>query len=104
MSKEKQQPEAVYRATMAAHCRTVQIEESKLGEFQELCHEMSNSNGLVMNHLLIALPLNGEKQRELLETALDLSIRGATALMKLMSKLGQLRESLAKGNSPGTEG
>ncbi len=89
---------------MTAHGRTFQVEESKLIEFQELCHEMSNSSGLVMNHLLIALRLNAEEQRELLETALDLSIRGATALMKLMWKLARLEESLAKDNRPGTGG
>jgi hypothetical protein len=59
-------------------------------------------NRLVMNQLLIALRLNGEEQRKLLETALDLSIRGGNARMELMWKLGRLREALAKGHPSDT--
>lgn len=75
--------------------RSIQIEESTLRELRELCHEMSNSNGLVTAQLTVGLRKSRGTHIQVMESALSLSIKGTEALRKLMLLLGTLEESLS---------
>jgi hypothetical protein len=81
------------------HSRSIQIEESTLRELRELCHEMSNSNGLVTIQLTVGLRKNRDTHIQVMESALSLSIKGTEALRKLMLLLGTLEESLSAAAS-----
>ena len=73
--------------------RSIQIEESTLRELRELCHQMSNSVGMVTAQLTFGLRKDRDKHIQVMESALNLSIRGTDALRKLMWLLGTLEES-----------
>jgi len=83
------------RPTAETRSRSIQIEESTLRELRELCHEMSNSNGLVTAQLTVGLRKNRDTHIQVMESALSLSIKGMEALRKLMLLLGTLEESLS---------
>lgn len=74
--------------------RSIQIEESTLRDLRELCHEMSNSNGLVTAQLTVGLRKNRDTHMQVMQSALSLSVKGTEALRKLMLLLGTLEESL----------
>jgi hypothetical protein len=82
--------------------RSIQIEESTLKEIRELCHQMSNSNGMVTAQLTVGLRKNPDTHIQVMESALGLSIRGTEALRKLMLLLGTLEESFSAA-APTTE-
>jgi hypothetical protein len=75
--------------------RSIQIEESTVRELRELCHQMSNSVGMVPAHLVVGLQKNRDNHMQVMESALNLSIRGMEALKKLMWLVGTLEESLS---------
>jgi hypothetical protein len=75
--------------------RSIQIEESTVRELRELCHQMSNSIGMVSAHLVVGLWKNRDNHIQVMESALDLSMRGMEALKKLMLLVGTLEESLS---------
>ena len=79
--------------------RSIQIEESKVRELRELCHQMSNSIGMVTAHLAVGLRKNRDSHIQVMEIALNLSIRGTEALRKLMLLVGTLEESLSAAAS-----
>ena len=80
--------------------RSIQIEESKVRELRELCHQMSNSIGMVTAHLDVGLRKNRDSHIQVMESALNLSIRGTEALRKLMLLVGTLEESLSASATP----
>jgi hypothetical protein len=85
--------------------RSIQIEESTVRELRELCHQMSNSIGMVSAHLVGGLRKNRDNHIQVMESALNLSIRGMEALMKLMWLVGTLEESLSVApSSPARSG
>jgi hypothetical protein len=75
--------------------RSIQIEESTVRELRELCHQMSNSAGMVAAHLVVGLQKNRDNHVQVMESALNLSIRGMEALKKLMWLVGTIEESLS---------
>jgi len=79
--------------------RSIQIEESTVRELRELCHQMSNSIGMVTAHLDVGLRKNRDSHIQVMESALNLSIRGTEALRKLMLLVGTLEESLSAAAS-----
>jgi len=83
------------RPTAETRSRSIQIGESTLKEIRELCHQMSNSNGMVTAQLTVGLRKNRDTHIQVMESALGLSIRGTEALRKLMLLLGTLEESLS---------
>lgn len=81
--------------TTETRSRSIQIEESTLRELRELCHQMSNSNGLVTAQLTVGLRKNRDAHIQVMESALSLSIKGTAALRELMLLLGTLEERLS---------
>jgi len=79
--------------------RSIQIEESTLRELRELCHQMSNSIGMVTAQLIVGLRNNRDNHIQVMESTLNLSIRGTEALRKLKLLLGTLEESLSAAAS-----
>ncbi len=79
--------------------RSIQIEESTVRELRELCHQMSNSIGMVTANLVVGLRKNRDSHLQVMESALNLSIRGTEALRKLMFLVGTLEESLSASAS-----
>jgi hypothetical protein len=75
--------------------RSIQIEESTVRELRELCHQMSNSSGMVTAHLLVGMRKNRDSHLQVMESALILSNRGTEALRKLMLLVGTLEEGLS---------
>jgi hypothetical protein len=84
--------------------RNIQIEESTVRELRELCHQMSNSAGMVAAHLVVGLHKNRDNHIQVMESALNLSIRGMEALKKLMWLVGTLEESLSVASSTARSG
>jgi hypothetical protein len=86
------------------HCpetrpRSIEIEESTVMELRELCHQMSNSSGMVTAYLTLGLLKNSDSHLQVMEGALNLSIKGTEALRKLMLLVGILEESLSTASS-----
>ena len=86
------------------HCpetrpRSIEIEESTVMELRELCHQMSNSSGMVTAYLTLGLLKNSDSHLQVMEGALNLSIKGTEALRKLMLRVGILEESLSTASS-----
>jgi hypothetical protein len=75
--------------------RSIRIEESTVRELRELCHQMSNSVGMVAAHLVVGLEKNRDHHIQVMQSALNLSTRGMEALKKLMWLVGSLEESLS---------
>jgi hypothetical protein len=85
--------------------RTIQLEEPIMKELSELGHEMSNSIGMLSAHLENGLRKTSDKHIQLIEEALNLSLRGMESLKKLMRLVGTLEESLcATGPRTGVGG
>lgn len=84
--------------------RSIHIEEPIVRELRELCHEMSNSNGMVTAHLTVGLRKNSDSHLQVIESALNLSIKGTEALRKLMLLVGILEENLSAASSTASSG
>jgi hypothetical protein len=82
--------------------RAIQLEEPVMEELRELGHQMSNSIGMLSAHLEVGLRKTSDKHIQVIEEALDLSLRGMASLKKLMRLVGILEESLrASGSTNG---
>jgi len=79
--------------------RSILIDESTVEELRELCHQMSNSIGMVTAHLVVGLTKDRDSHIQVMESALNLSIRGTEALRKLMLLVGTLEQSLSAAAS-----
>jgi len=60
---------------------------------------MSNSIGMVTAHLVVGLRKNRDSHIQVMESALDLSIRGTEALRRLMLLVATLEENLSAAAS-----
>jgi hypothetical protein len=62
-----------------------------LSSLEELAHELSNTNGMVMSYLTLATSMKGEQAAAGIQVATTLSVRSVEVLERLMREIYSLR-------------
>jgi predicted patatin/cPLA2 family phospholipase len=67
---------------------------SWLSSLEELAHELSNTNGMISNYLVMASKMGGEEAEARIRVATSLSIRSTEILKRLMQEIYDLQITL----------